>query len=500
MEGKKMKKMYKALFVIALLVFALGFATACNRDNEDEAEPTQAAVTPPPPVATNGGNGEDVTGEDETPAGRSGPGIHEPVDFGGRTLYVGCWWDNALPSAAMGWDEPDPAESTNYFIDRLIWENAQRVRSEFNVVLDNMTLGYGDMLPTLKSSVMAGAAFADVIMLSGGMQLSAHQGDLIVPIMDINLPNSDILGSQLYGLPLNPFEGVYLAIMCQRPYLNAFSIGVNMDIINSIGAPNPQELYRQGRWTWDAALEIMRMATRDTTGDGVFDQWGIAGQPGDLMFLFVGSNDGPMIDENRQFALDHPNTVEALEFMNIVFAEGLWQYDPVQGIDTGAWERNFFAFMEGNSALWAATTWAMNDGDLPFEFLGVPFPLGPSNTSGNTTVGGFRQAFTFPHSANWASADVLMIIEEFWSWPAGDPELKLESEQWPRHIWQTEECVQHIFTTGQRRGFDMGMVVPQYSWIFGTFVMNFINNEATPMQAIESVRASQQELIDNFFR
>jgi len=491
--------MKKTLLLVAMLVMALAFVTACRGDDDETATVTTPGADTPAPPAAGGDDAADPV--DVTPADRGGPGIHEPVDFGGRALRVGCWWDNALNGAAMGWDEPDPAVSTNYFFDRLMWDNAQRVHAEFNVVLENVTLDHEGMMPALTSSVMAGDAFADVVMLGGGMVLSALMGDLIMPLNSINLPNSDLLGPGLYTQKLHPFRGEYWSFMCTRPYLGAMLMGVNLDIINAIGAPNPQELYNQGRWTWDAALDIMRTATRDTTGDGVLDQWGIAGQPGDIMFLFVGSNDGPLVTDDLQVALNHPNTMETLEFMEIIFREGLWEYDPVLGIDTGDWGRNFWAFQDGNAAFWPAVTWGLNDGDLPFEFIGVPFPLGPSNTSGNSTLGGWRQSWTIPFSTAWAPEDTLMIVEEFFSWPGDEPGLKPESEAgWPRGIWQTEECVQHALTAGTRMNRCIGMVVPQYNWIFGTFVNNFANNEATPAQAVETVTPAQQELIDNFFR
>jgi len=473
----------KLQMIMAMLVLALVFVAACNRIGD---ETTPAIATDPYGLP-----------QEEAPAQRG----HEPRDLGGITMLVGCWWDNALPSSAMGWDEPDPATSGNYYQDRLIWENAQRVRREFNVEFENATLDHGAMVDVLTSSVMAGSAFADVVMLGGGMILSAIMGDLIMPLDEINLPNSDILGPQLYGLTLVEFRGDRWSFMCTRPYLNAMLMGVNLDIINAIGAPNPADLYTQGRWTWEAALNIMRMATRDTTGDGTIDQFGLAGQPGDIMFLFIGSNDGRLVTDDLQYYLDHSNTVEALEFMETIFREGLWEYDRAHGFDVGDWGRNFWAFHEGNSALFPATTWAMNDGDLPFDFIGVPFPLGPSNTSGNSTIGGWRQSFVIPHSTAWDPVDTLMVIEELFIWPGDEPDLKPDGELgWPRAVWLTEDCVQNQARAGRMMNQCIGMVVPQYNWIFGSFVNHFANQEMTVFQAIEHHRPPQQELLDNFFR
>ncbi|MCL2287455.1 MAG: ABC transporter substrate-binding protein [Firmicutes bacterium] len=490
----------KASVVLVIMLVAALVFTACNRDGgtEPTTQVTQAEQPPPPPPAP----ADDVEAapptEDE--AVRLG-GIHPPKDMGGRTLRVGCWWENALSFAIMGWDEPDPATAGNYFIDRMVWENGRRVYEEFNFVIEDVVLEHDQMVPMLTASVMAGDPFADIVMLGGGMQLTAFLGDLILPAQRINLPNSDVHGPQLYGHLLNPFGGEYLAVFPNQPFLDAMLMGVNMDIINAIGAPNPQELYVQGRWTWDAALEIMRMATRDTTGDGIIDQFGIAGQPGEIINLFIGSNDGRLVTDDNMYYLDHPNTVAALEFMEIIFREGLWEYDRVHGFDVGNWGVNFWAWHEGNSAFAPMTTWSMNNGDLPFDFIGVPFPLGPGNTSGNSTMGGYRQSWTFPHGSDWDPADILMILEEFWSWPGDEPDLMPDNELgWPRGVWLTEDCVQNQLNAGFRMTRCIGMVVPRYNWIFGSFVNHFANQEMTAMQAIEHHRGPQQEILDEYLR
>jgi len=502
-----MKAFRKAsLFIVVVLVLVLVLA-ACNRDSDNNnvtptPQPGGTDVAPPPPPAPI-----DVpTGADDAYLGvvDDGPvraGLHEPKDLGGRTILVGSWWDGTIPFSLYGWDEPDPATSDNYFLHRMMWDNAQRVYSEFNFNLQEVIIDYGYVLETLTASVMAGDAFADIVLLSGSMQLMAITGDLIQSLDDINLPNSDVLGPQIYGRVFTEAFGNRWSFWDNRPESNGQFLGVNLDIINAIGAPNPVDLFNQGRWTWDAMLEIMRMATRDTTGDGTIDQWGIAAQPDNITFNLIAANDGIMVDDNLQYAFDHPNTIAALELTEIIFRESLWQYDPVQGMDTGDWGRNFWAFQEGNAALFVAATWAMNDGDLPFEFAAVPFPLGPNSTSGNVRMAGWDQALTFPHGSSWNAADILMVVEEFWAWAGDEPELMFEDGLgWPRTIFLTEDDVQRVIYVGRHAARDIGMVVPEYSWVLGAFIEYFATQEMTVLPAVESRRGPQQELLDNFFR
>jgi len=497
-----------SLFIVAALVLVLLFAACTNNDSDDNnvtlpavTGGTDAPTPPPPPAPIDVPTDHDdayLGIVDDTPA-RTG-GIHDPRDLGGRTIIAGNWWEGTIPFAWDG-EEPDPATASNYFMDRMIWENAQRVFQEFNFSIEEVIMDYEYVLSTLTASVMAGDPVADIMLLSGGMQLTAIRGDLILPLDSINLPNSDILGPQIYGRVFTEAFGNRWTFWDNRPESNGQFLGVNLDIINAIGAPNPVELYNRGQWTWDAMLEIMRMATRDTTGDGMLDQWGIAAQPGDIAFNLIGANDGIMVDDNLQYAFDHPNTVAALELMEIIFHESLWQYDPVAGMDVGNWGTNFFAFQEGRAALFVGMTWAMNDGDLPFEFAAVPFPMGPANTSGNVRMWGWDQALVFPHGSNWDAADILMVVEEFWSWPGDEPELMQEDGLgWPRSIFLTEDDVQRVAYVGRHANRDIGMVVPEYSWVLGAFLEYFANREMTVLPAIESRRGPQQELLDSFFR
>jgi len=101
--------------LVLLLVLAMLFVTACNRNNEDDVDETGTdPVVIDPDAPTLGG-------------------IHQPRDMGGRTLIgASPWGGSAINSANAFWDEePDPATATNYHTARLIWDNGIRVRDEF---------------------------------------------------------------------------------------------------------------------------------------------------------------------------------------------------------------------------------------------------------------------------------------------------------------------------------------------------------------------------------
>jgi len=243
------------------------------------------------------------------------------------------------------------------------------------------------------------------------------------------------------------------------------------------------------------------MATRDTTGDGIFDQWGLSGQVELLARHLAAANDAPMVDDNFNYAFDHPNMIEALEFLETIFTEGLWQYDIGAGFDPWDWSRNHYALQEGNSALFNAILWGLNGGDLPFELAVVPYPTGPSNTRGYTWFGSFGGGLALPFGSDWNPDHKLIIIEEFLAWPGDEIELINEGGlNWPRSVLHSEDCVQRWLRTGATARLDFGALVPGFYHVIGAMVHQMYLQEMTVLQMIEHHRPERQAMLDDFFR
>lgn len=88
----------------------------------------------------------------------------------------------------------------------------------------------------------------------------------------------------------------------------------NKSILEREGLPDPYKLYRENKWTWDQATEIVKRATQDKNGDGAIDQWGISRVvPEGLIVLNNGSV--TRMDKNGRpvFTMDEPAALEALQ-------------------------------------------------------------------------------------------------------------------------------------------------------------------------------------------
>ncbi|MCL1862827.1 MAG: extracellular solute-binding protein [Defluviitaleaceae bacterium] len=487
----------KKLFLVLPLVFLLAFA-ACGGNEADAPGGDQQAEATAPPTTTEESPAVNRWG---LPIELGGGRLHEARDFGEKTLVIGAWWDTPIGAIAWG-EEPDRATSTNYPVARMMWDNARRVEEVFNVRFEPWVVGFDDYLPTLFSTVIAGVPAADVVILEGWMQLEA-MGSIIQPWDNANLPNSDILGAQVFGGPRTQNDAGVWAIYQHGVMAESFGLGINLDLINAEGLPNPIDLFEAGEWTWEAMLDIMRRATRDTTGDGVIDQFGIAGQPGEIVQHLIAANDGTMVDYNLNYGFSHPNTIVALEFAQQIFGERLWYAEAGGIMDTGNWNRNFYSgFEDGVAAMFPSIVWAFQNSPPAFNFGFVPFPTGPNNRTGNTWSRGTLQGVCVVVGTSWDVADILILLEELYSWPCDEPELLFEAGgiDWLRDHFLTEEDVQRVVYAGITSAADIGRDIDGYYWVLGDFASHFWNNEMDVMQAVEYHRGPRQEMLDQRFR
>ncbi|HHT91826.1 MAG: extracellular solute-binding protein [Bacillota bacterium] len=143
---------------------------------------------------------------------------------------------------------------------------------------------------------------------------------------------------------------------------------VNLDMFERENLGNPYELYEAGLWDWDHVEEIARKATRDTTGDGVIDQWGFAFI--DPYFLIF-SNGGTItrLDEDGRvvFSLGEPAALEGLRKRN--------EWVNVEGISYGDWQMR--EFITGQTAMGIFPFWQIIPDDFDFNHGVLPLPKGP---------------------------------------------------------------------------------------------------------------------------
>jgi len=505
---------------LALLLATILLVTSCGRDRAPDTPPPHNPYAPPPPVA-----GAATLDVDETLTAARG-NIHTPQDFLEQTITIATLTPNAihamqLPSRNR---EPDPAISTNYQRDRRIWDNARRVERQFNFIIEEtIPAGPARMQHLLRSSSLAGDAFADIVVAAPELTLAAAVGEWVHRLDEIDLPGSDLLGPQLYSrFVAEGFDHAW-AFYTSEPDITAFTIGVNLDIIDAIGAPNPVQLYHSGQWTWDAMLDIMRLATRDISGDGEIDQWGISTHMYSFLMHMVAANDGVLITDSLELALDHPATVEAVEFVRTIIREELYRA-PLHVSESGFIVLDYSCFHDSASVFITDTTWLRerwSDNRPPpypvpsFEFAVLPLPIGPSSTSDATWMGGWREGLLFPHGADHTPASLLTVIEEYFSWPGDDIHFihNIPITWGDGILLDNESAMRHLNTANNAR-FDTGLylldranaisqvIIFHESTISELLWTTFPRRAETRpvVELVDELREPVQLVIDNFFR
>lgn len=480
-----MMKHFKKATVLVLALLLVGLVACGGNDNDDaDVQPT---------IGTGGVEAHDtdpvVTVEPEDNL------VRTTHDMGGREIRIVCWW---LYLGDATWTEPDPATAASYLTDRLWFDNARRVEEEFNVTFSNISMGHGAILPALTTGVMAGDPEGDLWLLYAPWMLSAIMGDLIQPVSNFASSDSDIFGRQVYVRPLTTFQGEIWNFGRAEYWAQGQGLAVNQDIIAAIGADNPVDLFNRGQWTWDAMREIMMLATRDTTGDGIVDQFGLSGSPGDFLQLAIASNGGLMVDPNTLTQnFDHPDVIEALNFSHdLLVNHGVWFYDPLT--PTLSWSRNHFSFLEGRSAFFTISTWAVyyNTDDMHFVYSMVPFPEGP-NSRGYVRSVGFEQGMTIPVGVQ-NPADAFLVYEELMKW-SGDRYYLMQQGvlEYMRATWMTEEDIYRVVNDiGLNAISDLGVAISGYAGVLGYFVDSWLNEGMSVMQTIETFAPISQDRIN----
>jgi hypothetical protein len=300
--------------------------------------------------------------------------------------------------------------------------------------------------------------------------------------------------------------GKYWSVNSRRVATDGSFLGVNLDIIRAEGLENPAELYDRGEWTVEKFIEIARLATRDTDGDGNIDQYGMSGHSNEIVMNLIAANDGVMVTEDLKYGFGEPKTMRAIEYAYQIFnTDKSWNYDPNSGAEFWDWNRNTYAFQEGRSCFFTAYVWLLPDlSERTFDYTAVPYPKGPDNKGNSMYFSAFIQGVGIPRGVQNPD-DVFTVWYELGKWFGTDFELKDEDDMiWPYSKFNTARDAERIMdalTIGRK--IDIGDAVfvdgRGYTWVIGDFNLAFFRDEATPAQIVESNRQNHQDMLDQMF-
>jgi hypothetical protein len=181
----------------------------------------------------------------------------------------------------------------------MMWDNMRRVEREFNISIRSPVVAWDQLYPRLATSVRAGSPVGDLVRLHGSATFQAIISEVIMPAGQFTTAESDLLSLHRWVVPQTIMDGQIWSFRRNEPLVEVQALGVNLNIIEDIGAESPVSLWERGAWDWQAMREIMLMATRDLDGDGEIDQFGISGDPNQIFLNLVGANDGVLVNPDN---------------------------------------------------------------------------------------------------------------------------------------------------------------------------------------------------------
>ena len=477
--------------LLAAVIIGCTSAPAPTPTPEPAAATAAAATATPAPAAT------------ATPAPTVAPADTREKgyvkDMGGREIRLMCWWKKQM---ATDDPMPDPGVESdtafmNYAADIVIWDLLQQIEMEYNCKIVSPVISWGDVMPTLTASIMSGDPVCDMMWLGPSWAFSCIKNDLIYPLQDVCAPDSDVLNAQKFTAVCSEYNGLYYTMRDQKPRIPNFCLGVNLDIINAIGAENPIDLFDKGMWTFDKFREILQLATRDTSGDGTIDQWGICGHPQWIIEPLIASNDGVLINDDMTYGLDDPRTMTALELVYQIYTvDKTFYYDESFGYDFGEWDPTANAFLDAKTAFWAFPFYQIEDFQPDCAYAAIPFPKGPDNKGGFVSFSGFKEGYCVPRGTI-DPEDVTMIYDRMNKWCEADMDLRDGAIfEWEINCFQSEEDYWRLYNGMNPLKPDMGTVIDGYTNIYGNLSRVFHFGEMTPAQAVETYKQEYQNIID----
>jgi multiple sugar transport system substrate-binding protein len=262
-----------------------------------------------------------------------------------------------------------------------------QISKDLDATLEGITLTYepggtegANYQDQLRAEVAAGTA-PDVFWIPGTDVADFATRGLILNLADLGAATGfnpdDFYAGPMYHLTFNPetdATGAGSGALWGVPRdVSTFALYLNLDLIEEAGAPDPRELAKEGKWDWNAFLDVAqktRALGSDIYGYGASAWWGPYG-------VWLNAAGGGFFSADRTACA--LNTTESLAGLD--FERSLYQDFDV-AVPYG--EDPEPPFRAGKVAMFQNGRWATPGvRTVEFNWDVVDLPNGPNGTPGN---------------------------------------------------------------------------------------------------------------------
>jgi multiple sugar transport system substrate-binding protein len=332
------KNLFKAIGLLLAVSFVLA---ACGAP-----APAEAPVATEAPAATEAPVVTEAPATEVSLRWRTRPDNQEEIDVYSQ---ISTELDAELEGIALTY-EPGGTEGTNYQ-EQLRAEVAAGTAPDVFWIPGTDVADFGTRGLILN--------FADLASATEGFDVAAFYAG---PMFHLTYnPETGVSGAgsgALWGLPRD---------------VSTFALYLNLDLIEEAGAPDPRELAKEGKWDWDAFLDVAqktRALGSDIYGYGASAWWGPYG-------VWLNAAGGGFFSAERDAcALDTAESLAGLDFQRSLYLD----YD----VATPYGEDPEPPFRAGKVAMFQNGRWATPGiRTVTFNWDVVELPKGPQGTMGN---------------------------------------------------------------------------------------------------------------------
>ncbi len=415
------------------------------------------------------------------------PGVLSPeeVDLGGQTVTIVTRGDleTEFAPGTLGEGRLEEAEEL------------------FNVNFEQVDLGRDRDGEGLLTRIMAGDSTMDII------RIGTHSGYLQTLGQGGFFPIDELLPAEYFDA-LNPMDGRIVRGVSEYQghlyslggqYLDGqlltsgYGLTANVDLLEREGMPDVMELYQNYEWDYDTFEDIISQVTRDTTGDGEIDQWGVS-------YLndyhraeqFGYSNDAhpvQQIDGKWTFTYNREEATTVLD--------KLYEWEEYQVGDS--WQYRAFSSDEANEGQVAFMFHDITSGfgrkaddRIDFDVIFVPMPMGPHADDYRTNISNVGLSLL---PTNAEQPDELIAIHNF-LWRSADEWDDTEFLATYQPDRESFEVLKHISDLWEGESALFRYAVPEE---FEEAVFEVLDGERSARAAMGAIEPTVQSFLDDFF-
>lgn len=291
---------------------------------------------------------------------------------------------------ASHWAESVFPEKGSSALADLIWKRVEEIQTRNHCKISYKGGTPDEYLQNMEVAAATGVKYADVVLTNLWWYRGYQDTGYFVPwneIETINLNSSKWIPSitkvateldgKTYGLNFSSWPDRMLDI--------DNVLFFNKNLLNKYNQPDPYELEKEGKWTWENLRTICKNLTKDTDGDKQNDIWGMISSDRVLEYSAIRSNGCSELkmDDKGLYTVNFQNeqAYKAMEFVRDLLH-----------VDRCVYEKNELQsvsiFKDGNAGFLSfgsvATRWSGYLGEMEDDYGLIWFPQGPDNQGGTT--------------------------------------------------------------------------------------------------------------------